>query len=87
MRPAICHLLTEKSATVKWRRVYAAENEPQAEGSQTEQLAQHDPNKNMYEESLLDTHYPKRPESLSLQANYSWQSTDDKGKRKYTKLK
>ena len=59
-----------------------------------EQLAQHDPNnKDIYEESLLDTHYPKRPESLEdvclydLVANYSWQNTDDNGKRQYTKLK
>ena len=59
-----------------------------------EQLAQHDPNnKGIYEESLLDTHYPKRLESLEdvclydLVANYLWQSTDDNGKRQYTKLK
>ena len=58
-----------------------------------EQLAQHDPNnKDIYEESLLDT-LSQEPDSLEdvclydLVANYSWQSTDDNGKRQYTKLK
>ena len=57
-------------------------------------IDKHDPNnKDIYEESLLDKHYPKRPENLKdvclydLVANYSWQSTDDNGKRQYTKLK
>ena len=88
--------LTEKSATVKWIDVSMPQKRSRRlkDHRQLEQLAQHDPNnKDMYEDSLLDTHYPKRPESLEdvclydLVANYSWQSTDDNGKRKYTKLK
>ena len=89
--------LTEKSATVKW---IDDVSKPQKRSRrlkdhrELEQLAQHDPNnKDIYEESLLDTHYPKRPDSLEdvclydLVANYLWQSTDDNGKRQYTKLK
>ena len=88
--------LTEKSATVKWIDVSMPQKRSRRlkDHRQLEQLAQHDPNnKDIYEESLLDTHYPKRPESLEdvclfdLVANYSWQSTDDNGKRQYTKFK
>ena len=87
--------LTEKSATIKWIDVSMPQKRScrLKDHRQLEQLAQHDPNnKDIYEESLLDTHYPKRPESLEdvclydLVANYSWQSTDDNGKRQYTKL-
>ena len=41
----------------------------------------------------MNTHYPQRPESLEhvclydLVTNYNWQTKDDDGNRKYTKLK
>ena len=59
--------LTEKSATVKWIDVSMPQKRSRRlkDHRELEQLAQHDPNnKDIYEESLLDTHYPKRSESL-----------------------
>ena len=85
--------LTEKSATVQWVDV----SMPQKRSCRLkdykvlEQMAKHNPD--IYEDNLLDTHYPQRPESLEdvclydLVANYNWQSRDDDGNRKYTKLK
>ena len=71
--------LTEKSATVKWIDMSMPQKRScrLKDHRELEQLAQHDPNKYIYEESLLNTHYPKRPDSLEdvclydLVANYS----------------
>ena len=57
-------------------------------------MAIHDPDSDdIFEKSLLDTHYPKRPASLEevclydFVANYDWQSKDVNGDRKYSKLR
>ena len=49
--------LTEKSATVKWIDVSMPQKRSLRlkDHRELEQLAQHDPNKDIYEESLLDT--------------------------------
>ena len=88
--------LTEKSTTVHWVDV----SMPQKRSCRLrdhkvlEQMAVHNPDtEDIYENNLLDTHYPQRPESLEdvcvcdLVANYNWQGRDNDGDRKYTKLK
>ena len=59
-----------------------------------EQMAKHNPDtEDVYEDNLLNTYYPQRPESLEdvclydLVADYSWNCRDDDRNRKYTKLK
>ena len=89
--------LTEKSGTVQWVDVSMPQKRSHRlkDHKVLEQIAEHNPNTEdiIYEENLLDTYYPQRPESLEdvclydLVANYSWQSRDDDGNRKYTKLK
>ncbi len=47
---------------------------------------------NIFEDNLIDNHYPQRPQDLEdvcpydFVANYDWQSKDSSGNRKYRKL-
>ena len=88
--------LTEKSATVQWVDVSMPQKRSRRlkDHKVLEQMAKHNPDtEDIYEDNLLDTHYPQRPESLEdiclydLVADYNWQSRDYDGNRKYTKLK
>ena len=88
--------LTEKSATVQWVDVSIPQKRScrLKDHKVLEQMAKHTPDtEDIYEDNLLDTNYPQRPECLEhvrlydLVANYNWQSRDDDGNRKYTKLK
>ena len=88
--------LTEKSTTVKWIDVSMPQKRSRRlkDHKLLEQMVEHDPDtEDIYEESLLHTHYPQRPDSMEdvclydFVANYDWQHRDDDGNRKYTKLK
>ena len=88
--------LTEKFTTVHWVDVSMPQKRSRRlrDHKVLEQMAEHNPDtEDIYEDNLLDTHYPQRPESLEdvclydLVANYDWQGRDDDGDRKYTKLK
>ena len=59
-----------------------------------QEIAKRDPDtEDIFEDSLLDTHYPQRPNDLEdvclydFVANYDWQTKDDNGERKYAVLK
>ena len=88
--------LTEKSTTVHWVDVSMPQKRScrRRDHKVLEQMSVHNPDtEDIYENNLLDTHYPQRPESLEdvclcdLVANYNWQGRDNDGDRKYTKLK
>ena len=88
--------LTEKSTTVKWIDVSMPHkrNRRLKDHKLLKEIAKHDPNtEDIYEDSLLDTHYPQRPKDLEdvclcdFVANYDWQVKDKNGDRKYAKLK
>ena len=88
--------LTEKSTTVHWVDVSMPQKRSRRlkDHKVLEQMAEHNPDtEDIYEDNLLDSYYPQRPESLEdvclydLVANYDWQSRDDNGDRKYGKLK
>ena len=88
--------LTEKSTTVKWIDVSMPHkrNRRLKDHKVLTEIAKGDPdNEDIFEDSLLETHYPQRPESLEdiclydFVANYDWQVKDDNGDRKYAKLK
>ena len=77
--------LTEKSNTVKWIDVSMPHKRKRRlkDHKQLEALAQNDPNTvDIYEETLLETHYPQRPERLEdvclydFVAKYDWQTRD-----------
>ena len=59
--------LTEKSATIKWVDVSMPQKRSRRlkDHKVLEQMAKHNPdNEDIYEDNLLDTYYPQRPESL-----------------------
>ena len=59
--------LTEKSATIQWVDVSMPQKRSRRlkDHKVLEQMAQHNPDtKDVYEDNLLDTYYPQRPESL-----------------------
>ncbi len=49
-------------------------------------------NEDIFEDNLIENHYPQRPQDLEdvcqydFVANYDWQSKDSSGNRKYKKL-
>ena len=87
--------LTEKSDTVKWldvsmphKRSHRLKNH-----KQLQEMAKHNPDtENIFENNLIDTYYPQRPQELKdiclydFVANYDWQGRDDDGNRVYRKL-
>ena len=87
--------LTEKSDTVKWVDVSMPHkrNRRLKDHKKLQELAEKDPqNKDIFENNLIDTFYPKRPSELEdvclydFVANYELQGVDDHGMRKYRKL-
>ena len=73
--------LTEKSTTVKWMDVSLPQKRSRRlkDHKVLEQLAKHDPDtEDIYEDSLLGSHYPQRPDSMEdiclydFVANYDW---------------
>ena len=87
--------LTEKSDTVKWIDVSMPHKRKRRlkDHNQLEQLARRDPDADdIYEDSLLETHYPQRPDRLEdvclydFVAKYDWQTKDKNGERKYSLL-
>ena len=88
--------LTEKSATVKWIDISMPHkrNRRLKDHKELQEIAKRDPDtEDIFEDSLLDTHYPQRPNDLEdvclydFVANYDWQTKDDNGERKYAVLK
>ena len=86
-----CHL-TEKSDTVKWVDVSMPHKRKRRlkDHKQLEELARSDPDTDdIYEESLLETHYPQKPDRLAdvclydFVTKYDWQTKDKNGERKY----
>ena len=80
--------LTEKLATVHWVDVSMPPKRSRRlkDHKVLEQMAKHNPDtEDIYEDNLLDTYYPQRPESLEdiclydLVPNYNWQSRDKDG--------
>ena len=56
-------------------------------------ISEHDPDtEDIFEDNLIDTFYPQRPQELEdvclydFVANYDWQGRDDQGRRKYKRL-
>ena len=90
--------LTEKSDTVKWLDVSMPHKRSRRlkNHKQLQQIAKHSPDtkntKNIFEDNLVDTYYPQRPQEqedvclYDFVANYEWQDRDDDGNRKYRKL-
>ena len=87
--------LTEKSNTVKWVDVSMPHKRKRRlkDHKQLEELARSDPDTDdIYEESLLETHYPQRPDRLAdvclydFVTKYDWQTKDKNGERKYSLL-
>ena len=87
--------LTEKSDTVKWLDVSMPHKRSRRlkNHKQLQQIAKCSPDtKYIFEDNLVDTYYPKRPQELEdvclydFVANYEWQGRDDDGNRKYRKL-
>ena len=87
--------LTEKSDTVKWVDVSMPHKRKRRlkDHKQLEELARSDPDTDdIYEESLLETHYPQRPDRLAdvclydFVTKYDWQTKDKNGERKYSLL-
>ena len=87
--------LTEKSDTVKWLDVAMPHKRSRRlkDHKQLHEIAKHSPDtENIFEDNLVDTFYPQRPQELEdvclydFVANYEWQGRDDHGNRKYRKL-
>ena len=87
--------LTEKSDTVKWLDVSMPHERSRRlkDHKQLQKMAKHNPDtENIFEDNLVDTYYPKRPQEqedvclYDFVANYEWQGRDDHGNRKYRKL-
>ena len=87
--------LCEKSVTVKWVDVSFPHkrNHRLKKHKALEELRETDPeSEDIFEENLMDTHYPNRPSDLEdvclhdLVANYDWYGKDKAGNRVYKKL-
>ena len=87
--------LTEKSDTVKWLDVSMPHKRSRRlkDHKQLQEIAKHSPDtENIFEDNLVDTYYPQRPQEqedvclYDFVANYEWQGRDDDGNRKYRKL-
>ena len=88
--------LCEKSVTVKWIDVSFPHkrNHRLKKHKDLDELRKTDPeSEDIFEENLLDTHYPNRPKHLEdvclydLVANFDWYIKDDAGNRVYKELK
>ena len=88
--------LCEKSVTVKWIDVSFPHkrNHRLKKHKDLDELRKTDPeSEDIFEENLLDTHYPNRPKHLEdvclydLVANYDWYIKDEAGNRVYKELK
>ena len=86
--------LTEKSDTVKWVDVSMPHKRKRRlkNHKQSEELAKSDPDTDdIYEESLLEAHYPQRPDRLAdvclydFVTKYDWQTKHKNGERTPTK--
>ena len=87
--------LSEKSDTVKWLDVSMPHkrNRQLKDHRVLKVIAEHNPDtENIFEDNLIDTFYPQRPQELEdvclydFVANYDWQSRNDQGRRKYKRL-
>ena len=87
--------LTEKSCTVQWVDVAMPQKRSHRLKSHRDlqQIAEHNPDsEQIFEESLVDSHYPSRPERLREMCLYDfvacidWTSRDKEGGRKYRRL-
>ena len=87
--------LCEKSVTVQWVDVSLPHKRSHRLKKHTDlqTLAKTDPNsEEIFEDNLLETHYPKRPDRLEnvclydLVANYDWYAKDKHGNKVYRKL-
>ena len=88
--------LTEKSDTVKWIDVAMPHKRSRRlkDHKVLQQIAENNPDtEEIFQDKLLDTFYPERPDSLEdvclhdFVASYDWQSKDSRGRRVYSKLK
>ena len=87
--------LTEKSDTVKWLDVSMPHKRSRRlkDHRVLKVIAEHNPDtEDIFEDNLIDTFYPQRPQELEdvclydFVANYDWQGRDDQGRRKYKRL-
>ena len=87
--------LTEKSDAVKWVDVSLPHKRSRRlkDHKVLEDVAKRDPDsEDIFQDNLLDNHYPRRPSDLEgiclydFVANYDYCGTDSSGKRKYRKL-
>ena len=87
--------LTEKSDTVKWVDVSLPHKRSRRlkDHKVLEDVAKHNPDsEEIFQDNLLDNHYPRRPSDLEavclydFVANYDYCGTDGNGDRKYKKL-
>ena len=87
--------LSEKSDTVKWLDVSMPHkrNRRLKDHRVLKVIAEHNPDtEDIFEDNLIDTFYPQRPQELEdvclydFVANYDWQGRDDQGRRKYKRL-
>ena len=88
--------LTEKSDAVKWVDVSLPHKRSHRlkDHKVLEDVAKRDPaSEDIFQDSLLDNHYPRRPSNLEgvclydSIANYDYSGTDSNGDRKYRKLR
>ena len=87
--------LTEKSDTVKWVDVSLPHKRSRRlkDHKVLEDVAKHNPDsEEIFQDNLLDNHYPQRPSDLEavylydFVANYDYCGMDGNGDRKYKKL-
>ena len=87
--------LYHKSVTVQWVDVSMPHkrNRRLKDYAQIQEMAKCEPDsKDIFEQGLLDSHYPNRPKQLDsvclyeFVANYDWCGRDDEGNRAYRKL-
>ncbi len=87
--------LIEKSDTVQWIGVSLPHNRSRRlkDHKVLQDIAKENPDtEDVFEDNLIDNHYPQRPQDLEdvclydFVANYDWQSKDSSGNRKYRKL-
>ena len=87
--------LYHKSVTVQWVDVSLRHkrNRRLKDYAEIQEMSKREPDsEDIFEEGLLDSHYPNRPKELEkiclfdFVANYDWYGRDDEGKRCYRKL-
>ena len=82
--------LSEKSDTVKWLDVSMPHKRSRRlkNYKQLKEIAEHNPaNEDIFENNVIDTFYPQRPQEIEdvclydFVANYDWQGRDEQGRR------